>query len=74
MTTPQHGVQGVAVSYLIFNDPWFIFIAFILSIIPDIGRFFQKDSDNRNGFYTWAYTSWYCYLILFWNIYILQDL
>lgn len=73
MTTPQHIVQSVGIAYIIWDNFYFVCLAGILGGMPDIGRLFQKDSNDWNKFYTWAHKKWYCFLIPFWNVHIAED-
>jgi len=55
------------------SNIYLILIAIIFGILPDVGRLLQKDPSDWNKFYKWAHTTWYCYLIPFWNLHILLD-
>lgn len=72
MTTAQHIVQGVIISYAFKSAEYFtpiLISAIILSAAPDLVRFFRKDW----SLYVLAHYTWYCYLIPFWNLHITED-
>jgi len=56
-----------------FRKWYVISAASILAIIPDAGRLFQSNPNDWTKFYRWAHTSWYCFLIPFWNLHIAED-
>lgn len=74
MTTPQHAVQSALIQYMIYPKWYMIFIAVILSIIPDVGRLFQKDPSDWTQFYEKSHSlTWYNLLIPYWNLHIMED-
>ncbi len=75
MTLPQHVVQSGLICVLIprLRRRHIIILAIILTIIPDVGRLFQQNPDDWTQFYEWAHSSWYCFLIPFWNLHIAED-
>lgn len=75
MTIPQHVVQSGLICYLFPQlRRWYIIgAAIVLAILPDVGRLFQRDPDDWAKFYQWAHSTWYCYLIPFWNLHIAED-
>lgn len=75
MTLPQHVVQSGLICLLIpkLRKRHIIFLAIILTIIPDVGRLFQQNRNDWTKFYQWAHSTWYCFLIPFWNLHIIED-
>lgn len=75
MTLPQHAVQSGLICILIpkLRNWYIIAAAIVLTIIPDVGRLFQHNPDDWTKFYQWAHSTWYCFLIPFWNLHIVED-
>ena len=75
MTTPQHVVQSGFICLLFPKlRKWYVVsIAVILTVIPDVGRLFQQNPNDWTQFYEWAHSAWYCFLIPFWNMHIIED-
>ncbi|NCS82140.1 MAG: hypothetical protein COZ80_08905 [Ignavibacteria bacterium CG_4_8_14_3_um_filter_37_9] len=75
MTLPQHLVQSGLICMLIpkLRSRYIIIASIIFTMIPDSGRLFQQNPDDWTKFYQWAHASWYCFLIPFWNLHILED-
>lgn len=79
MTLFNHGVQSAIIAYKLWPSLWFAAAAFLLGVLPDIGRFIfdsqkQKDTEPWGGFYTYAHTLDTPQLLIpFWNLHILED-
>lgn len=73
MTTHQHGLHAVIITYQ-FTDNWiFLLSALILGIFPDIPRLFQKDTSDWT-LYQELHTLKSPYIwIPFWNLHIYLD-
>ena len=74
MTTPNHGFQSAIIAHFIYPNIWFMILACIMGMMPDLGRLFQRNPNNWNEFYVPAHEpKWYNLLIPFWNLHIVED-
>jgi len=75
MTLPQHVVQSGLICLLIPKlRKWYVItFALFLTVLPDVGRLLQSDPSDWTKFYQWAHSTWYCFLIPFWNLHIAED-
>lgn len=73
MTTPNHFMQGIVITMSLRLKWYWCLLAGLISIVPDIGRLFQSNTNDWNLFYRWAHETWYLYFMPFWNLHIAVD-